>query len=156
MSRGRYLALSFCLLLMVAWGDGKAEETKKADAAKAQETEQQLIADPSRAIPELTRRLRQSLKSQDGLIIVDSPFGMGTLLGSADSLDYFILPSNTPWVLSCGMGMTVIFGNSISGDTSSIENDVRVALTLAQIDKSGCNTLGLAIGKEILAILAGR
>jgi hypothetical protein len=156
---GRYLLLGLCLLLTVGCDDDKTEKAKKAaTASHAQdEAEQQLIADPERAIPELKRRLRQSVKFQDGLVVVDSPFGMGTLLGSVDSLNQFFLRSSTPWALSCGMGMTVTFGNLISGDASRVSNDVRVTLTLAMmIDKSRCTTLGSAVGKEILTILAGR
>lgn len=153
------LLLGLCLVFIAGCDDSKSQKAKQeAAAAQARdEAEHKLMIDPSRGIPELKRRLRESLKFQDGLVLVNSPFGLGTLAGTADALDRYILPASTPWSLSCGMGMTVSFGPAISGgDGSPVSNDVQVALTLARIDKSQCASFGLAVGKEIQAILQGQ
>src|SRR5205814_5378733 len=147
------LLLGIFLVAVAGCDDNKSQKAKQeAAAAHARdEAEHQLITDQSRAIPELKRRLRQSVKVQGELVFVDSPFGMGTLVGSVDALDQYILPASTPWMLSCGMGMTLVFGPAISGDASRVSNDVRVALTLEPIDKGACASFGLAIGGEIQA-----
>ena len=67
------------------------------------------------------------------LVFVDSPYGMGTLVGSVDALDQYILPASTPWMLSCGMGMTLVFGPAISGDECQRREDSqRVTFRSAQ------------------------
>ena len=61
---------------------GSCDDTQSQKAKKQQpetEAEHQLISDPSRAIPELKRRLRQSVKFEEGVILIDSPFGLGVV-----------------------------------------------------------------------------
>jgi len=156
----RTLIFGVCALLVVGCNDNKAEKARKhaaAERAHHDAAEQQIFADPERALVELKRRLRKTIKFKNSVILVDSPFGMGTLLGSATSfLNLYVIPPDTPWTVSCGLGMTVTFGNVISGDTGGVTNDVQVALTLASLDKTQCETLGPAVGKEIQAILAGK
>ena len=154
-SKARLLLISLCFVLAVGCDDRESEKTKAAAATAEYQAEQQLITDPARALAELRRRLRATVTFQDELIVVNSPFGMGAWAGSMPFLSLHVAPTSTPWVLSCGLGMTVTFGNSFSGEGSRVSGDVQVTLTMAAIDKSGCETLGPAVGKEIRAILAG-
>ena len=142
---GRYLLLALCLIVLGACDDDTAEKAKKVAAEQASQVnaEQNLMADPTLAAAEWKRRLRDSVKIHDGLIVVDGHLGLQT----------FVLSSNAHWMVTCGfIGMTVVFGNSRSQSDSNIE----VRLTWASIDKSGCTALGPAVGKEIQEILAGR
>lgn len=157
LAKALVISCSICLLLLSACDDSKSKKAKALadEQIKAQDLEQKIMKDPLYAIPELKKRLRESLRVEDGLMLINSPFGMGNLLGSVPFAGQFVLPASTPWVLSCGMGMSVDFGSSFRGDGSQVSNEVEIALTLASIDKNGCDTLGLAIGKEIEAISAG-
>ena len=63
-----------------------------------------------------------------------------------------VLSPNTPWILSCGVGISIVFGSSISGDASSISNDVEVRLAYNTVDESTCAALGPRLGKRLNAI----
>jgi hypothetical protein len=105
-----------------------------------------LMKDIGVAGPELERRLSASIRVEDGLVTVKDP-----LLGSIQS---HFLPATTPWVLSCGIGgISVAFGTSISGDGTSVGNDVEVRLGYAMFDEKACAVLGPRLGKQLRAIL---
>jgi hypothetical protein len=65
------------------------------------------MADPTRAGPELERRLTESVKVDGDLIMVRA---VGAL---------YVLPVTTPWTLQCFVGMSIVFGNSVTGDNSN-------------------------------------
>ena len=79
-----------------------------------------LMLDIGRASAELERRVSEAVRAQDGIVIIHDP-----VTGRSMSQ---VLSPNTPWVLSCGVGISIVFGSSISGDASSISNDVEVRL----------------------------
>jgi hypothetical protein len=172
-------ALVFLGLLLSAGcaPSDQSEKKKQSDdhakmLAEKSASEKQLLADPRRATGELIQRLRASLKMRDGLLMVDDQSRF-RLLGSASEVaamasipggvSLSVRPRESPWVVNCGTGITVVFGNSISDGSESsssgrpepIDTESRVWLTYEPLTKQGCEILAPVIGKEIQAILRG-
>jgi hypothetical protein len=137
------VALVLCLAL-VACDD--SEHTEKSAATKIMDADALLLKDVERAGPELERRLMENIQVQDGLLMVRDP-----VFGEVGQL--YVLPVNSPWTLSCGIGLSVIFGNSVSGDSTSLSNDIELHLVRVRVDKKDCNVLGLRLGKRLKATL---
>jgi hypothetical protein len=168
------VALGIFLLVGCGPSDQSKEKKQSDDYAKMlaekSASERQLLADPSRATPQLVQRLRASLKMRDGLLMVDNQSRF-RLLGSASEVaamasipggvSLSVRPRESPWVVNCGIGITVVFGNSISDGSESsgrpepIDTESRVWLTYEPLTKQGCEILAPVIGKEIQAILSG-
>ena len=103
-----------------------------------------LMLDIGRADTELERRLTESVRAQDGIVIVHSPV-TGKYMSQ-------VLSPNTPWVLSCGAGISIVFGSSVSGAEGSTSNDVEVNLAYNAVDERDCAVLGPRLGKRLNAI----
>jgi hypothetical protein len=132
--------LSVLLLLsLAACGEGQ----NKSKAPKVDE-EAALLKDIQRAMPELERRLRERMSVQDGLILVIDPEGLVTS---------YVLPTNSPWVISCGFGLSVVFGTAVSGDGSSVDNDVKIHLTQSLVTQDACSVLAPQLGRRVRDML---
>lgn len=107
-----------------------------------------LFKDIERAGPELERRLLASVSVQDGLVLVHDPI-MGKVVS-------YVLPTSSPWVISCGIGLSVIFGSAVSGDGSSIGNEVEIHLSLDFIEQDKCAVLAPRLGRRLKALLQER
>ena len=103
-----------------------------------------LMLDIGRAGAELERRLSDNVRAQDGIVIIHGP-----VIGQYMSQ---VISSNTSWILSCGIGITIVFGSSVSGDSTSVSNDVEVRLAYNTVSESDCATLGPRLGKRLNAI----
>jgi hypothetical protein len=132
--------LAFCVLLGAC--DNNEQAKKPSQESEIIKRETALMSDPNRAGPELEKRLAEGVSVDGSLLLVH------TITGSL-----FVLPVSTPWTLQCWFGMSIVFGNSVSGDGSSTDNDVTLNLTVGQIDQKNCDVLGPRIGKRLLAIL---
>jgi hypothetical protein len=104
-----------------------------------------LLKDLDRAGPELERRLLQSVKVDDGVVLVRDP-----VLGKVFS---HVLPTSSPWVISCGSGLSIVFGTSVSGDGSSVGNDVELTLATGYVNQDNCAILAPQLGKRLKALL---
>jgi hypothetical protein len=101
---------------------------------------------------------------RDGLLMVDnqsltrilSPLSETSIASIPGGFNISIFPKESPWVVNCGIGITVIFGNSISGESERVYGDGKVWLTTEPVPMQGCELLAPVIGKEIEAILSGR
>lgn len=102
------------------------------------------MLDIGRAGTVLERRLSESVRAQDGVVIVHSP-----VTGQYIS---HVLSPNAPWVLSCGAGISIVFGSSVSGDSSGISNEVEVPLAYNTVSESDCASLGPRLGKHLNGI----
>ena len=103
-----------------------------------------LMLDIGRAGTELERRLTEAVRAQNGIVIVRNPV-TGKYISQ-------VLSPNTSWVLSCGVGISIVFGSSVSGAEGSASNDVEVSLAYNTVDQSDCATLGPRLGKRLNAI----
>jgi hypothetical protein len=103
------------------------------------------MLDIGRASIELERRLSESVRAQDGIVIVHNPV-TGKYMSQ-------VLSPNTPRVLSCGAGISIVFGSSVSGAEGSTSNDVEVTLAYNTVDERDCAVLGPRLGKRLNAIL---
>jgi len=139
-------ALSLLLpLCLGGCGEREAESSDQHSEIQDQmKADADLMLDIDRAGAELERRLSESVRAQDGIVIIHRP-----VIGQFMS---HVLSPNTPWVLSCGVGISIVFGSSVSGDASSISNDVEVRLAYNTVDESACAALGPRLGKRLNAI----
>jgi hypothetical protein len=101
------------------------------------------MQDLDRAGTELERRLTESVHADDGIVVIHQPdFGPFR----------YVLSANTPWTLTCGVGIAVVFGSAVSGDSGNVSNDVEVRLAYNSVDDKTCASLGPRLGKKLKAI----
>jgi hypothetical protein len=82
-----------------------------------------LPKEPAQAADKLERRLDRSHEVTDGFLTL---YDFWT-----DKLTRHILPVTPSWSISCGIGFTIVFGFDVSGDRDSVENRVKLNLSLA-------------------------
>jgi hypothetical protein len=141
------LRLAVALLLCLALGACEQTEPPKSKEKTALDSDRLLLKDVAVAGQEFERRLVASVRHQDGLLLVSDP-----VMGRIQS---YVLPANTPWVIACGIGLSVVLGSSVSGDGSSAGNDVQVHLTYGMIDQKDCAVLGPRLGQRLKSIVQG-
>jgi hypothetical protein len=139
-------SLRMCVILplfLCLGGCGEDETRKQPSAATAQqESDAELMQDIDRAGVELERRLGESVHAADGLVIIHQP-----VVG--ESLSY-VLSANTSWILSCGVaGISIVFGSSVTGDGTSVSNDVEIRLAYSAVNEKKCAVLGPRLGKGL-------
>jgi hypothetical protein len=139
--------MSLFLPICVGLGACDEGETPSKQASEIQDqmkADADLMLDIGRAGTELERRLSETVRAQDGIVIVHNPV-TGKYMSQ-------VLSPNTPWVLSCGVGILIVFGSSVSGGEGSTSNDVEVSLAYNIVSESDCATLGPRLGKRLNAI----
>ena len=137
------LLLPLCLGLS-ACGDSETPPKQASELQNRMKADADLMLDIGRAGRELERRLSETVRAQDGIVIIHDP-ATGRFMSQVLSL-------NTPWVLSCGVGISIVFGSSVSGSEGSTSNDVEVRLAYNTVDESDCTALGPRLGKRLNAI----
>jgi hypothetical protein len=126
----RNFVMRFLSIVLVSLSLGACDERRQNTSAVDPDIE--LMNDPGMAGPELEKRLVASVSVQDGLIIVRA-------LASDDT---YVLPDDTPWVITCGSeGVSVTFGSAVSGDRSHVGNDVELELTMIFISQANAALL---------------
>jgi hypothetical protein len=141
------LRLAVAPLLCLALGACEQTEPPKSTEKTRLDADAVLLKDIARAGVELEQRLAASIQYQDGLLLVHDP-----VIGQIVS---YVLPANAPWVMTCGIGLSVVLGSSVTGDGSSVGNDVEVHLTYGKIDQKDCAVLGPRLGQRLKAITQG-
>jgi hypothetical protein len=137
------LLLPICLGL-IACGESETPSKRLTELQNQMKADADLMLDIGRAGTELERRLSGAVRAQDGIVIIHDP-----VIGQYISQ---VLSSNAPWVLSCGVGISIVFGSSVSGHEGSTGNDVEVRLADNIVSKSDCAVLGPRLGKRLNAI----
>jgi hypothetical protein len=137
------LLLPICLVLG-ACDEGATTSKQPSVLQNQMKADADLMLDIGRAGTELERRLSENVRAQDGIVIIHGPV-IGQFMSQ-------VLSTNTPWILSCGVGISIVFGSSVSGHEGSTSNDVEVRLAYNTVDESACATLGPRLGKRLNAI----
>jgi hypothetical protein len=137
------LLLPICLGLG-ACGEDETPSKQPSEVQDRMNADADLMLDISRAGTELERRLSETVRAQDGIVIIHNPV-TGQFMSQ-------VLSPNTPWVLSCGAGISIVFGSSVSGAEGSTSNDVEVNLAYNTVRESDCAALGPRLGKRLSAI----
>jgi hypothetical protein len=140
----RALSLLLPICLAGCGDDETASSDQHSEIRDQIKADADLMLDIGRAGTELERRLTESVRAQDGIVIVHNP-GTGKYMSQ-------VLSPNTPWVLSCGAGISIVFGSSVSGAEGSTSNDVEVNLAYNAVDERDCAVLGPRLGKRLNAI----
>jgi hypothetical protein len=133
------VAFMICLALAACEKD---EQTEKSAAKTIMDADALLLKDIEQAGPELEKRLMAGIRIQDGLIIVQEP-----------PIGFYVLPANSPWMLSCGIGISVVFGSSVNGDSTSVGNEVELHLARSFISQKDCGVIGPRLGKRLKSAL---
>ena len=118
-----------------------AAPAEKSETQKRLEAERSLLSNDEKLWPELAKRLVEAISVRDGI------------LGVQSRSDSYFLPANSPWVIKCGGGLSIVFGNSISGDQSGTENDIQVYLLSTYIDSEICSRIGPRLAKGLIGHL---
>jgi hypothetical protein len=137
------LLLPICLGLG-ACGEAETPSKQPSELHQQMKADADLMLDIGRAGTELERRLSEAVRAQDGIVIIHDP-----VLGKY--MSQFVSP-NTPWVLSCGVGISIVFGASVSGEQGSTSNDAEVRLASNNVDERDCAVLGPRLGKRLNTI----
>jgi len=137
------LLLPICLGL-AACGEGETTSKQPSELQNQMKADADLMLHIGRAGTELERPLSENVRAQDGIVIIHNP-----VIGQFTSQ---VLSPNTSWILSCGFGISVVFGSSVTGSEGSIGNDVEVRLADNTVSESDCATLGPRLGKRLNAI----
>jgi len=103
-----------------------------------------LMLDIGRAGRELERRLSETVRAQDGIVIIHDPVIRRYMSQ--------VVSPNASWVLTCGVGISIVFGSSVSGEQGSTGNDAEVRLAYNTVGESDCAALGPRLGKRLNAI----
>jgi hypothetical protein len=93
---------------------------------------------------ELERRLRGHVSARDGLLVPHGPF--------RDQRDTYVLPADSPWVISCGFGVTVYFGSAVTGNDGETDNVVTLDLFWGHVPREICDAVGPALGEALRAM----
>ena len=142
MSTTRNFVMRFLSIVLLSLSLVACDERRQNTSAVDPDIE--LMNEPVTAGPELEKRLVASVSVQEGLIIVRAP----------SSRDTYVLPDNSPWVITCGSeGVSVTFGSAVSGDGSYVGNDVELDLTMIFISQANCGTLAPQLGRRLKAML---
>jgi hypothetical protein len=143
-AQARVFSVILLYLLLGACDEDSKSQQQSSDASVKNE-DAELLKDLGRAGPELERRLLKSVSIQDGLVIVHDPL--------MAELFTYVLPTNSPWMISCGVGLTVTFGNAVSGDQESTDNEVKLHLATTFLPSDACAVLAPQLGKRLKAML---
>src|SRR5690242_16908488 len=121
-----------CLLAVAALtGCGKSDSANQeyADAAS-------VLAAKDYGAAALTKSLRQNLRVEQGVLVVDGPIVSGAVT----------LSKNSPWSVSCGDGIAINIG----------KGEIDLIPTTLEIGDAQCAFLTKRLGVAVQAILDGR
>ncbi|MDE5465218.1 hypothetical protein [Bradyrhizobium sp. CSS354] len=136
--------LPVILVGLSACGEKEVASKRSSEAENQIKADADLMRDINRASAELERRLTDAVRAENGVVIIHDPI-MGKFFS-------FVLSPNSPWVLSCGAGLSVVFGTSVSGHEGSAGNDVEIRLAYSTVDEKDCAVLGPRLGKRLNTI----
>lgn len=140
---------AFLLVLGLLAGCDNGEDRKPKNLLQEQtDTDKEIAKNGLPAIEgELMRRLNAAIRSADGIVYV-------TETGFGD-LESYVLPTGAPWMLSCGYsGVMVTLGASVTGDGSSVGNDLQLVLFYNPLEKASCADIAHLLGQRLKALFA--
>jgi hypothetical protein len=128
MSKGMMsLLLPICFGLG-ACGESETPSKQPTELQDQMKADADLMLDIGRAGTELERRLSEAVRAQDGIVIIHDP-ATGRHMSQ-------VLSPNTPWVLSCGVGISIVFGSSVSGYEVAPATMLKSALPTIRLTKA--------------------
>jgi hypothetical protein len=108
-----------------------------------------LMADPIQAGEELSRRLHEQVQFKNGFLLIHPKGGLGTF-------ETYILPADAPWVIRCGIGVSIDLGISVKGSEAGTDNAVQVSLAFpALVPSAFCDEVGPMLGSTLQKIMRG-
>ena len=123
--------IALCMLLVAALSAcGKADNPDDQYGAAAT-----LLAAKDDGAGVLTKRLRENLRVENGVVIVDGPIVTGAVT----------LSKNSTWSVSCGEGLAINIG----------KGEIDLFPVALQINDTQCARLTKRLGIEVQAIIDG-
>jgi hypothetical protein len=124
--------IAVCLSLVAALtACGKTDDTNRQYGEAAT-----LLANKDGGGAALTKSLRENLRVENGVVIVDGPIVNGAVT----------LSRNSPWSVSCGQGLAVNIG----------KGEIDLLPIAIQINDAQCAGLTKRLGIEVQAIIDGK
>jgi hypothetical protein len=140
------------LTLVVGCSPDEASKEKPGDVATTLANEQivaniKMLTDQGRETSDFLQQIRTSLKLVNGVLVIEDIIGF----------ELFVVPPNSPWVLQCGVGLKIGFGNALNSEgEDKVHSDAVIKLSLALISRERCRELAPLIGQEIQSIVNSR
>ncbi len=134
------LATSSAALFM-ALNAGACSEPLPNDKYNADKA---LFLQPEQAEAEIEQRLAKNITVREGLLIVRDPI--------MANLDLAIMPVNAPWILHCGIGISLGF----AGGSDEGGGGVTIELTSVLVDKTVCESLAPRLATQVERLLGQR
>jgi hypothetical protein len=134
------VAAIVAIVVLATYDTRRRQEIADAQAEKARRAaELKLLLDPARAPAEIDKRLRDKLTVQSGVVTIAANF---------TAQDTFAMSAASPWTVSCGFGISILFGSDLYvGPTVQI-TDVRVA-------PEDCRKVAPLVGQRVQFLLTG-
>jgi hypothetical protein len=104
------------------------------------------VSDPDVILPKALKALDEQVRVQEGFIVVTE----------ARDLDTYLLPLQSPWMLRCGVGLSIQLGSVASGSDGSVGSQIDLWLTTDMIEKTACSALVPKIGARMQEKLTGK
>ena len=123
-----FLCIFFATLLTAC---GKGDTT-----ANLYTQDMLLLAGKDQGVAALVKRLRENLRIEHNVIVIDGPLVTGAVT----------LSRNSPWSVSCGEGLSVDFG----------KGQIQLVYIMVPIDDSRCAFMTRRLGQEVQAIIDGK
>ncbi len=137
----RYRLSTSTTALLAAFNVGACSEPVPNDQYNADKA---LFLQPEQAEAEIEQRLAKSIMVRDGLLIVRDPI--------MTNLDLAIMPVNAPWILHCGIGISLGF----AGGSDEGGGGITIELTRAVVDKTICESLAPRLAARVERLLGRR
>jgi hypothetical protein len=90
--------------------------------------------------------LDDQVRARDGFIVVTP----------TQDIDTFLLPLQSPWMVRCGVGLSLQLGAVATGSDGSISSQIDLWLATDMIEKPACAVVVSKIGNRLHEMLAQR
>lgn len=153
-----FLLATLLMAALAACGPSEAPKTESqqspaADKTNAEKTNEQIqiLTQKDRSNESFLQQIRARMHVTDGFLLIENSFETDTML----------LPVTSGWSLTCGMsGLAVSFGSAVSGsadgNSSSVDNEAKLELSMIPLSRERCRELAPVIGKEVQRLLGQR
>lgn len=133
--------VAFAVLGHTACGPG-VDQAERERWREEAERERALLLDPVHGVAEFKRRFREHIDVDHGnLILTDSYRGA------------YVVPAESPWVISCFPSMTLIFVGGIENSEMGSDNLIELRISRWVLTREDCVAASKIAGQALRAVL---
>ncbi|MET4069619.1 hypothetical protein ABID58_004421 [Bradyrhizobium sp. S3.2.6] len=104
------------------------------------------VSDPAVILPKALKALDDQVRVQDGFIVVTE----------TGDLETYLLPLRSPWMVRCGIGLSMQLGSVVGGTPESVGSQIDLWLASDMIDKTACTAIAAKVGARLQEKLGER